>query len=80
MRIQTVLAGQRYRVTLQLLDTEQLRAQQLGIALVTQRIACARRKPELSGDYEILLAGTLGNPRRSARMKWSLSETWGDQQ
>jgi len=33
-----VLAGQCDRVTLQLLDAEQLRAQQLGIAVVTQRI------------------------------------------
>jgi hypothetical protein len=36
-----VLAGQRGRVTLQLLDAEQLRAQQLGIPVVTQRIARA---------------------------------------
>jgi hypothetical protein len=33
-----MLARQRDRVTLQLLDAEQLRAQQLGITVVTQRI------------------------------------------
>jgi hypothetical protein len=35
--------GQRYRVSFQLLDTEQLRAQQLRIPVVTRRIPYARR-------------------------------------
>jgi hypothetical protein len=35
-------AGQRYRMTLQLLDAEQLRAQQLCVAVVMQRIPGAR--------------------------------------
>ena len=64
-----MLACQRYCVTLQLLDTEQLRAQQLGIALVAQRTAYARRNPELSGDYEILLARTSGDPCSTGLMK-----------
>jgi hypothetical protein len=54
-----VLACQRDRVTLQLLDTEQLRAQQLGIPIVAQRIACARRKSERIDDYDMLLARAL---------------------
>jgi hypothetical protein len=41
MRIDSMLAGQRDRVPLQLLDAEQLRAQQLRIPGVTQRIPCA---------------------------------------
>jgi hypothetical protein len=40
-RIDAMLASQRYRVTLQLLDAEQHRAQQQSILLVPQRIACA---------------------------------------
>lgn len=55
-----MLASQRYRVTLQLLDAEQLRAQQLGIPIVTQRFACSRRNTELSDDYDILLAKARG--------------------
>jgi len=38
-----MLARQRDRVALELLDAEQLRAQQLGIAVVTQRMTCACR-------------------------------------
>jgi hypothetical protein len=53
-----VLAGQHDRVTLQLLDAEQLRAQQLGIPVVTQRIPCACRKSELFDDDNLLLART----------------------
>jgi len=55
-RIDTVLASQRYRVALQLLDTEQFRTQQLSILIVTQRVMCTRRNPELFDDYEPLLA------------------------
>jgi hypothetical protein len=39
-----------------LLDAEQLRTQQLGIPVVTQRFACARRNTELFDDYDNLLA------------------------
>jgi hypothetical protein len=53
-----MLASQRYRVSLQLLDAEQLRAQQLGIPAATQRVPCACRKSELFDDYDILLART----------------------
>jgi hypothetical protein len=53
-----VLTSQRYRVTLQLLDAEQLRAQQLRIPVVTQRFACARRNSEPFDDYIVLLALT----------------------
>jgi hypothetical protein len=56
-----VLASQHYRVTLQLLDAEQLRTQQLGITVVMQRIARPRRKSELFGNYAILLARTRGS-------------------
>jgi hypothetical protein len=38
-----VLSGQRDRVALQLLDAEQFRTQQLGIAVATQRIPCTRK-------------------------------------
>jgi hypothetical protein len=43
-------------VTLQLLDAEQLRAQQLRIPVVMQRIPRARRNSEPFDDYDILLA------------------------
>jgi hypothetical protein len=55
-----VLAGQRDRVTLQLFDAEQLRAQQLGILVVSQRISCACRKSEFFDGYDMLLARTWG--------------------
>jgi hypothetical protein len=55
MLIDPVLTGQRYRVTLQLLDAEQLRAKQLGIMVVAQRIPGACQKPDFFDDYEILL-------------------------
>ena len=55
MPIDPVLTGQRYRVTLQLLDAEQLRAKQLGIMVVAQRIPGACQKPDFFDDYEILL-------------------------
>jgi hypothetical protein len=58
MRIDPVLASQRYRVTLQLLDAEQFGAQQLRIPLVTRCIQCACQKSELFDDYGILLART----------------------
>jgi hypothetical protein len=51
-----MLPSQRYRVTLQLLDAEQLRAQQLCIPVVTQRLTCARQQSEPFDDYDILLA------------------------
>jgi hypothetical protein len=51
-----VLTSQRYRVTLQLLDAEQLRAQQLRIPIVMQRIPRARRNSEPFDDYDVLLA------------------------
>jgi len=51
-------ARQRDRVTLQLFDAEQLRAQQLGILVVVQRISCARRKSEFFDGYDMLLART----------------------
>jgi hypothetical protein len=53
-----MLASQRYRVTLQLIDAEQLRSQQLSIPAVTQRIPCACRKYKLFDDYDIILALT----------------------
>jgi hypothetical protein len=37
-RVDSMLPRQRRRVTLQLLDAEQLRAQQLGVAVVMQRV------------------------------------------
>jgi hypothetical protein len=49
---------QRYRMMLQLFDAEQLRAQQLSILVITQRLPCACRKPELFDTYCILLDGT----------------------
>jgi hypothetical protein len=51
-----MLTSQHYRVTLQLLDAEQLRAQQLGIPVVAQRFAGACRNTKLFDDYDILLA------------------------
>ncbi|MCW5204828.1 hypothetical protein VU02_02735, partial [Desulfobulbus sp. N2] len=51
-----VLAGQYYRVTLQLPDAEQLRAQQLSIPAAAWCIPCVCRGFELFDDYEILLA------------------------
>ena len=63
-----MLASQRNRVTLQLLDAEQLRAQQLNIPVVTQRIPCVCRKIELFGDYDILLAQTRGSQRSTGLM------------
>ena len=51
-------AGQRYRVAFQLLDAEQLRAQQLRIPVVMQRIPRARRSAEPFDDYDVLLAMT----------------------
>ena len=56
-----MLASQRYRVTLQLLDTEQLRAQQLSILLVAQGVPCAWRKSQLSDDF-LLSSLELGVP------------------
>ncbi|MHB1403496.1 MAG: hypothetical protein ACYCWB_13955 [Thiobacillus sp.] len=56
-----MLAGQRDRVTLQLFDAEQLRAQQLGIPVVSQRISCACRKSEFFDGYDMLLARTWGD-------------------
>jgi hypothetical protein len=50
-----MLAGQGYRVPLQLLDAEQLRAQQLGIPVVTQRVPLMCRKAELFDGDDILL-------------------------
>ena len=64
MRIDSMLVGQRYRVTLKLLDAEQLRAQQLSIPVVTQWIPCARRKSELFEYDDIPLARILGSQRR----------------
>jgi hypothetical protein len=49
-------------MTLQLLDTEQLRVQQLCIPVVTQRIPCARRISGLFDGYDMLLARTLDGP------------------
>lgn len=51
-----MLAGQCYRVTLQLLDAEQLRAQQLCVPVITQRIPGARRISKIFADYDILPA------------------------
>jgi hypothetical protein len=50
-----MLASQGYRMTLELLDAEQLRAQQLRIPVIAQHIPDACRKPELFDDYVILL-------------------------
>ena len=63
-----MLASQRYRMTLQLLDAEQLRAQQLSIPVVTQRIPRARRKSEQFDYYDILLARTRGGQRGTGFM------------
>lgn len=63
-----MLACQRDRVTLQLLDTEQLRAQQLGIPVVAQRIPCARRKSERFDAYDMLLARILDAQRSPGLM------------
>ena len=63
-----MLAGQRYRVTLQLLDAEQLRAQQYGILVVAQRISCTRRKSEPFDDYDILLAIIRDSQRNTGLM------------
>jgi hypothetical protein len=63
-----MLARQRDRVTLQLLDAEQFRAQQLGIPVVTQRIPCACRKSELFDDDDLLLARTRGRQRSTGLM------------
>ncbi|MDP2111023.1 MAG: hypothetical protein Q8N48_02805 [Thiobacillus sp.] len=54
-------ARQRDRVTLQLFDAEQLRAQQLGILAAAQRISCACRKSEFFDGYDMLLARTWGD-------------------
>jgi hypothetical protein len=67
-RIDPMLTSQHYRVTLQLLDAEQLRAQQLGIPVVTQRLARARRNAKLFDDYDILLALARGAWCRSGLM------------
>ena len=50
-----MLASQCYRVTLQLLDAEQLRAQQLGIPVITQRTPCACRGIYPFNGHEFLL-------------------------
>jgi hypothetical protein len=63
-----MLARQRDRVTIQLLEAEQFRAQQLGIPVVTQRIPCARRKSELFDGYDMLLARTLDGRRNPGLM------------
>ncbi|MHB8919778.1 MAG: hypothetical protein ACYC3N_01925 [Halothiobacillus sp.] len=61
-----MLASQRYRMTLQLLDAEQLRAQQLGIPVVTRGVSCERRKSELLDDYDILLVRIQRSQRNTA--------------
>jgi hypothetical protein len=60
-----VVLSQRYPVALQLLDTEQLRAQQLGILLVTQHVACAFQESEPSDDYKIFLVGSRDDQRKT---------------
>jgi hypothetical protein len=61
-----MLASQYYRVTLQLLNTEQLRAQQLSISVATQRTPCACRKSELFfDDDDILLVRTRADQHRT---------------
>jgi len=50
-----MLAGQRQRVTPQLLKAEQLRAQQLRIPVMPRRMVRARRKSENISDYDSLL-------------------------
>ena len=51
-----MLASQRDGVALELLDAEKLRAQQFGIAVVTQRMPCVCRKTEPFDGDDILLA------------------------
>lgn len=70
MRIDSVLTSQRYRVTLQLLDAEQLRAQQLGIPVVTRRVPCERRKSELLDDYDILPVRTRRSAEANPDFSW----------
>jgi hypothetical protein len=60
MWIDPMLTGQRYRVPLQLIDAEQLRAQQLSIPAVTKCSPFVCRKSELFDGYDILLAPTRG--------------------
>ena len=63
-----MLTSQRYRVTLQLLDTEQLRAQQLRIPVITQRIPCAPRNKDVFNAYEFLLSSTWSEQRDTGPM------------
>ena len=74
-----MLASQGYRLTLQLLDAEQLRAQQFGIPVVMQGFARARRNTELSDDYDILLAMAPGGWYRAGRMAcvWLTTDAMG---
>lgn len=50
-----MLTGQCYRVTFQLFNTEQFRAQKLGIPMDLCCISCKRRKPYLLDDDGSLL-------------------------
>ncbi|MDO8862069.1 hypothetical protein Q6D67_10175 [Haliea sp. E1-2-M8] len=60
-----MLARQGDRVTLQLLNAEQLRAQQLGIPMMAQPISCTRRISERFDDYDTLLEeDALGTAKR----------------
>jgi hypothetical protein len=60
MRIDAVAACQRYRVPLQLLDTEELRPQQFGILVGTRRLPGAGRKSTFFDEDDILLARARG--------------------
>ncbi|MFO7551031.1 MAG: hypothetical protein R6W80_06470 [Haliea sp.] len=54
MRVDSILARQADRVTLQLLNTEQLRTQQIGIPEMALRIPCACRESERPDAYDTL--------------------------
>jgi hypothetical protein len=63
-----MLARQGDRMTLQLLDAEQFRAQQLGIPVVAQRIPRARRKSECFDIDALLLTRTWGGQNGTGLM------------
>lgn len=60
-----MLDSQRDGMPLQMLDAEQLSAQQLGIPVVTQRVPGAWRKSELFDCYDTLLVHIKRQQRRN---------------